>query len=74
MEIKTWKSDAVTIHIDYDQCLGHADCADACPGEVYELQAGKAVPVHIDQCLECCACVAICSESAITHSSCAYED
>ncbi|MBL0715839.1 MAG: 4Fe-4S binding protein [Desulfosarcina sp.] len=70
MTIKTWKSDAVAINVDYDKCKGLGDCADACPSEVYEVQDGKAVPVDIDQCIECCTCVETCPEGAITHSAC----
>ncbi len=49
MDIKTWKSDTVTIRVDYDNCQGHRDCADACPSEVYELTDGKTVPVNIEE-------------------------
>ena len=41
MDLKMWKSDTVTIKVDYDKCQGHGDCADACPSEVYELSDGK---------------------------------
>ena len=70
MTVKTWQSDMVTIKVDYDKCVGHGDCADACPGEVYELIDGKAVPVNINNCVECCTCVEVCPENAIDHSSC----
>ena len=70
MNIRTWKSDAVTIKVDYDKCKGHSDCVDACPSEVYELTDGKTVPVNIDECIECCACAENCPEGAIDHSAC----
>ena len=70
MDLKMWKSDAVTIKVDYDKCNGHGDCVDACPSEVYELIDDKAVPVNIDECVECCACVETCPEEAIEHSAC----
>lgn len=70
MAIKTWKSDAVTIKVDNDKCKGHGECVDECPSEVYELQDDKTVPVQIDACIECCACVEGCPEGAIEHSSC----
>jgi len=41
----------VTIKVDYDKCKGHGDCVDSCPGEVYELKDGKAVPVNINDCV-----------------------
>ena len=70
MDLKKWQSDAVTIKIDYDKCEGHGDCADSCPGEVYELQEKKAVAAYIDQCIECCTCIAVCPTDAIKHSAC----
>ena len=70
MDIKTWKSDTVTIQVDYDKCQGQGDCVDACPSEVYELTDGKTVPVNIDECVECCTCVGTCPEGAIDHSAC----
>ena len=66
----TFKSDAVTITVDNDRCKGHGECADNCPGEVYDIVDGKAVAPRIDDCVECCACVESCPESAIDHSSC----
>lgn len=70
MDIKTWQGDSVTIKVDYDKCKGHGDCVDQCPGEVYELKNGKAEPVDINDCVECCTCVQVCPEEAIEHSSC----
>jgi len=70
MDLKMWKSDKVTIKVDYDKCKGHSECVDACPSEVYELIDGKAVPVNIDECVECCTCVETCPEGAIEHSAC----
>lgn len=70
MDIKEWQDDAVTIRVDYDLCSGHGECVESCPGEVYELQDDKAVPVAIDGCVECCTCVSVCPEEAIEHSSC----
>ena len=71
MAVKTWQSDSVTIKVDYDKCKGHGDCVDSCPGEVYEIDNGnKAVPVNINDCVECCTCVEVCPENAIDHSSC----
>jgi NAD-dependent dihydropyrimidine dehydrogenase PreA subunit len=70
MAVKTWQSDMVTIKVDYDKCKGHGDCADSCPAEVYEIDNDKAVPVNINDCVECCTCVEVCPEDAIDHSSC----
>ncbi len=70
MTIETWQNDNVTIKVDYDKCKGHGDCEDNCPGEVYDIQDGKAVAARLDDCVECCTCVSVCQEHAIEHSSC----
>jgi len=68
--IKEWNSDAVTIRVNHETCVGRGECVEVCPSSVYELKEGKAVPVGIDECIECCSCVAACPEHAIEHSSC----
>ena len=70
MAVKTWQNDDVTIKVDYDKCKGLGDCAENCPGEVYDVEDGKAVAARIDDCVECCTCVQVCPELAIEHSSC----
>lgn len=70
MESRTWEGDKVTITIDYELCNGNGACVAICPTSVYELQGGKSVPVLIDECIECCACVENCPTHAIGHSSC----
>ena len=70
MHIKTWQGNEVTIKVDYDLCNGSAECVDSCPSSVYALQAGKTVPVDINECVECCTCVSVCPEDAIEHSAC----
>jgi NAD-dependent dihydropyrimidine dehydrogenase PreA subunit len=70
MNVKEWSGGDVTIKIDYDKCIGSSDCADGCPSSVYEVKDGKAVPVNIVECIQCCACVQACPEGAITHSAC----
>ncbi len=69
-DIREWKSDAWTIKVDYDKCVGAGECVDICPAEVYELVDGKTVPKNIDECTECCSCVEVCPQGAIEHSSC----
>lgn len=72
MVVKKWSSDelGIEIEIDYDKCVGAAECVEVCPTSVYEMNGGKAVAVDIDECVECCACVDACPENAIRHSSC----
>jgi NAD-dependent dihydropyrimidine dehydrogenase PreA subunit len=52
------------ITIDDDKCTGCGECVDSCPGEVYELKDGKAVPVNVDECHGCHTCEAVCDEDA----------
>jgi NAD-dependent dihydropyrimidine dehydrogenase PreA subunit len=68
--VKIFQSDDVTIKVDNDLCKGHGECAESCPGEVYDIVAGKAVAARIDDCVECCTCVEVCPEKAIEHSAC----
>lgn len=52
------------ITVDNEKCTGCGECVDSCPGEVYELKDGKAVPVDIDECHGCHTCEAVCDEDA----------
>ena len=72
MAIKLWKSDTlgISIEIDYDKCAGHGNCVEECPSEVFDVVDGKATCPGVNDCIECCACVEACLESAIKHSSC----
>ena len=70
MATQTWQNDTVTIKVDLEACTGHGECADDCPGEVYDIVDGKAVAARLDDCVECCTCVEVCPEHAIEHNSC----
>lgn len=59
-----------TIEVDQELCDAQEDCINVCPTSVYDLVEGKAVPVRIDECIECCQCVDACPRKAIVHSSC----
>ena len=52
--------------VDKEKCTGCGECIDACPGEVYDLNDGKAVAINIDECHGCHTCEEICPEQAIT--------
>jgi len=73
-DLKKYESDelGITITIDHDLCDGCGTCVEECPAEpnVYELVDEKSTAANIDECIECCACVDACSQSAIEHSSC----
>ena len=45
LDIHEWSGDAVSIKVDFDKCVAHGNCVEACPSDVYELQNGNAVPV-----------------------------
>ena len=52
------------VKVDTEKCNGCGECVDSCPGEVYELQDGKAVVVREDECHGCHTCEAMCDEDA----------
>ena len=54
----------VKIVVD-QKCTGCETCVNTCPVMVYEIQDGKAVPVKVEECLDCRACEAQCPEGAI---------
>ena len=60
----------VTIRVDHNICAGQAECAAQCPAGVYEIEGDKAFALGVSECIECCTCVSVCPEGAITHSSC----
>ena len=70
MEIKEWKSEEVTIRVEYDKCVGPGEFVDVCPSSVYELKENKAIPINIKDCIQFCSYVASCPEHAIDHSAC----
>lgn len=53
------------ITIDEEKCNGCGECAENCPGDVYEMQDGKPVPVNSDECHGCHTCEAVCDQDAI---------
>ena len=54
------------IMVDKVKCAGSEEWANGCPAQVFEMEGGKAEPVHSDECLGCETCVEVCPESAIT--------
>jgi len=51
--------------VDREKCNGCGNCADVCPGEVYEIQTDKSNPIHPEDCIECWACVNQCQTESI---------
>ena len=61
----------VAITIDPDACRRDGICIEVCPDAVF-VQEGKGTvpdPRHLDLCISCGQCVAICPHDAITHSA-----
>lgn len=55
------------VTIDYDKCKGPecAECANACPMEVFEIQDGKVVVVHEEECSGCAVCMDVCTTKVV---------
>jgi ferredoxin len=65
----------VTLHLDEGKCTGCGRCIEVCPHEVLELSGRKVRIRDRDACMECGACAANCSFSAVTVNAgvgCAY--
>jgi NAD-dependent dihydropyrimidine dehydrogenase PreA subunit len=43
MDINEWKSEKITIRVEYNKFVGHGECVDVCPSSVYELKDKKVV-------------------------------
>lgn len=54
------------IIVDEEKCVGCGECADVCPGDVFEIENEKAVVANPEECLECESCVETCEQQAIT--------
>ena len=70
MVVKEFTSDDWVIKIDHDKCVGAGECVEVCPSDVFEIIENKSNANHVDECIECCACVGACPVEAIDHSSC----
>ena len=63
--ITRWETAGQWVEIDLNLCDGAANCADICPGDVYEVIDGKVIAERIGDCVECGACLNECPNSAI---------
>jgi NAD-dependent dihydropyrimidine dehydrogenase PreA subunit len=52
------------VTINDEACAGCGECVEACPGQIFKLENGKAV-ASSDECLGCQGCVAVCTVGAI---------
>ncbi len=50
------------VTVDSEKCTGCGECADSCPGEVYEIVDAQVVPVNVDECHGCHTCEALCDK------------
>ncbi len=67
---KVFEEGSIKITIDHEKCTGVGDCVTACPVDIFAKENNKAVARHLNDCIECCACVNACPNGAIEHSSC----
>lgn len=51
--------------IEKDVCIGCSICTVVCPGDVIEMEAGKAVIKHGGDCWTCFSCEMACPVKAI---------
>ena len=54
------------IKVDTEKCDGCGECAESCPGEVYEIIKNKATVVNDDECHGCHTCEDVCESDAVT--------
>ena len=67
---KDFEEGDIKITTGYDKCTVTGDYDTACPVDIYEVVDGKAIAKEVGECIECCACVSVCPNDAIEHSSC----
>lgn len=54
----------MAVKVNAEKCTGCGVCADSCPSEALNLEAGKAAVVA-ENCTDCGICVSSCPEEAI---------
>ena len=56
------------VRVDSEKCTGCKLCFNSCPADAltYENKQSKMKMSGINECILCCACIAICPENAIT--------
>ncbi len=65
--VSTVGGECMSVIIDYDKCTGAecAECVNACPMEVFEIQGDKVVVAHEDECTFCMVCEDVCPTGAV---------
>ncbi|XRP96213.1 4Fe-4S dicluster domain-containing protein [Methanocaldococcus sp. 16A] len=55
------------VTINYDLCKGPdcAECVNACPMEVFEIQGDKVVVAREEDCTGCGVCMDVCPTNAV---------
>ena len=57
----------MSISIDAKRCIGCGRCTEACPGNLLQLSAGRAVIREARDCWGCTACIKSCPKAAISY-------
>ena len=57
----------MSISIEAARCIGCGRCIEACPGNLLQLSAGRAVIRDVRDCWGCTACVKSCPKAAICY-------
>jgi NAD-dependent dihydropyrimidine dehydrogenase PreA subunit len=56
----------IMVTVDKNKCDGDGTCVNVCPQAVFAIEAGKAEPVNMSECINCMTCVENCPQQAIT--------
>ncbi|MDR1540700.1 MAG: ferredoxin family protein [Clostridiales bacterium] len=55
----------MSIRILESKCCGCGNCADICPGGLFEMKNGKSFLPHPEDCWACASCIKECPEAAL---------
>lgn len=66
METQKYLRNVVTLEYDPSKCIGCRLCIEVCPHNVFAMAGKIAEVIHLDNCIECGACVLNCVPGALT--------
>jgi len=66
MDTQRYLKNVTTLAYDASKCIGCTLCVEVCPHNVFRMVHKKAEIMHLDNCMECGACVVNCKPGALT--------